>query len=125
MTYFTLIMIIIVNIEESCVKVIKKSNSNNYHIISNILMHLNNKIFHAELLNEWAQEWAYSVNGNKDDIVNGADTLINSIGYVAIGTTQETSNGFTDIFISKTENGNWDSNYSNNLLVSNKKISKK
>ena len=107
--------------EESCVKVIKKSNSNNYHIFSNISAPVYNKVFHAEFLNEWTQN-SYSVNGNIDDIVNGADTLINSIGYVVIGTTQETSNGFTDIFISKTENGNWDNTFSNNLLLSKKDV---
>jgi hypothetical protein len=108
-------------IEESCVKVIKKSNSNNYHLISNLFA-LTNKIFHAELLDQWVQGGAYNINGNEDDIVNGADTIMYSNGFVAIGTTQETNNGFTDIFISKTENGIWDSNYSNNLLLSKKKL---
>ena len=45
-----------------------------------------------------------------------------SNGFVAIGTTQETNNGFTDIFISKTNNGLWDNNYDNNLLLSNSEI---
>ena len=36
--------------------------------------------------------------------------------------TQETNNGVTDIFISKTNNGLWDSNYGNNNLLSNNKI---
>ena len=109
-------------LEESCVKVIKKTNSNNYHIISNITYLNENKIFHAELRGPWVQGGAYNINGNQDDIVHGADTLIFSDGFVAIGTTQETNNGFTDIFISKTENGNWDNTFSNNLLLSKKNI---
>ena len=55
-------------------------------------------------------------------LANGLDTLICSNGFVAIGNTQETNNGFTDIFISKTNNGLWDSNYDNNLLLSNSEI---
>ena len=107
---------------QSCVEVIKKPSSNNYYLISNIHQFSNNKIFYAELNNQWIQVGTSSINGNINDIANGLDTLLYSNGFVAIGNTQETNNGFTDIFISKTNNGLWDSNYDNNLLLSNSEI---
>jgi hypothetical protein len=108
--------------EQSCVEVIKKPGSNNYYLISNIHQFSNNKIFYAELNNQWIQIGTSNINGNINDIVNGLDTLHYSNGFVAIGNTQETNNGVTDIFISKTNNGLWDSNYGNNNLLSNNKI---
>ena len=108
--------------EQSCVEVIKKPSSNNYYLISNIHQFSNNKIFYAELNNQWVQVGTSNINGNINDIVNGLDTLQYSNGFVAIGNTQETNNGVTDIFISKTNNGLWDSNYDNNLLLSNSEI---
>ena len=107
---------------QSCVEVIKKPSSNNYYLISNIHQFSNNKIFYAELNNQWIQVGTSNINGNINDIANGLDTLLYSNGFVAIGNTQETNNGFTDIFISKTNNGLWDSNYDNNLLLSNSEI---
>ena len=54
-----------------------------------------------------------------EDIVKGLDTLLSSSGFIAIGTTRETIYGYTDIFIAKTYDGEWDSIYSNNLLLNN------
>ena len=90
--------------EQSCVEVIKKPSSNNYYLISNIHQFSNNKIYYAELNNQWVQGGTSNINGNINDIVKGLDTLQYSNGFVAIGNTLETNNGVTDIFISKTNN---------------------
>ena len=108
--------------EQSCVEVIKKPNTNNYYLISNIYQFSNNKIYYAELNNQWVQGGTSNIKGNINDIVNGLDTLIYSNGFVAIGNTQQTNNGVTDIFISKTFNGLWDSNYGNVNLLSDSEI---
>lgn len=105
--------------EQSCVEVVKKPSSNNYYLISNIHQFSNNKIYYAELNNQWVQAGTSNINGNINDIVKGLDTLQYSNGFIAIGNTEETNNGVSDIFISKTNNGLWDSNYGNNLLLSN------
>jgi len=103
---------------EACVGLIRKQNSNRYYLISNIFYNNKNKVFFTEMSNQWGIPTSSRVNGNHQDVVNGMDTLIYNNGLVAIGTTQETNNGFTDFFISKTFNGEWDSTYSNNLLLS-------
>ena len=108
--------------EHSCVEVIKKPNSNNYYLISNIHQFSNNKIYYAELNGQWVQGGTSNIKGNINDVVNGLDTLMYNSGFVAIGNTVETNNGLTDIFISKTVNGTWDSNYSNNNLLNYNEI---
>ena len=40
-------------------------------------------------------------HGNGNDFVHNADTIGNKNSFIVIGTTQETSNGYTDIFVSK------------------------
>lgn len=104
---------------ESCVDVIRKQNSNNYYLISNIHHNNQNKIYNSEMTNQYVVPGQSSLNGNNEDIVKGLDTLLSNDGFVAVGTTQETNYGFTDIFIAKTYNVEWDSTYSNNLLLNN------
>ena len=104
---------------ESCVEVIKKQNSNNYYLISNIYHNNQNKIFNSEMTNQFIVPGESFLNGNNEDIVKGLDTLLSSSGFIAIGTTRETNYGYTDIFIAKTYDGEWDSIYSNNLLLNN------
>ena len=108
-------------ITQSCMKVIKKPNSNNYYFSANINQNNFNKIYSAQLINQWAQTGSSTINGNENDILKGLDTLISNEGTIIIGNTNETNNGFTDIFISKTNNGIWDSIYNNNLLLKDDK----
>ena len=60
---------------ESCVEVIKKQNSNNYYLISNIHHNNQNKIFNSEMTNQYIVPGESSLNGNNEDIVKGLDTL--------------------------------------------------
>ena len=69
---------------------------------------------------QWIQVGSSELNGNENDVAKGLDTLNNNSGNIIIGNTHETNNGYTDIFISKTYNGIWDSVYNNNLLLSEK-----
>lgn len=69
---------------------------------------------------QWIHSGSSDLNGNENDVAKGLDTLKNNTGNIIIGNTHETNNGFTDIFISKTYNGIWDSIYNNNLLLNNK-----
>ena len=69
---------------------------------------------------QWIHSGSSDLNGNENDVAKGLDTLKNNTGNIIIGNTHETNNGFTDIFISKTHNGIWDSIYNNNLLLNNK-----
>ena len=69
------------------------------------------------MTNQYVVPGQSSLNGNNEDIVKGLDTLLSNDGFVAVGTTQETNYGFTDIFIAKTYNVEWDSTHSNNLLL--------
>jgi hypothetical protein len=103
--------------DEACIKVIAKPNSNDYYLISNYFNNGDNNIFYAELNNQYQISGTSKIKGNGNDYVHGADTITNKNGFVVIGNTEETTNGFTDIFISKTSNGNWDNNFSNNLLL--------
>ena len=104
------------NFEESCIKVIGKPNSNNYHLIANYFTNGENLIFRAELSNQ-SQVGTSFINGNGNDFAKGADTIPNQDAIIICGTTEQTINGFTDIFISKTVNGIWNNNFNNNLLL--------
>jgi hypothetical protein len=104
------------------VKVIQKPNSNNYHLIANYYEFGENKILYAELNNQILVPGALYIKGNGNDYVNSADTITNQTGFIAVGTTDQTVNGYKDIFISKTSSGIWDSTYTNNLLLNNKEL---
>lgn len=104
----------------SCVEVIKKPLSNNYYLLSNIYYNNKNRVYSSEMSSQWIQPGSSDLNGNENDVAKGLDTLINKSGNIVIGNTYETNNGFTDIFISKTYVGIWDSIYENNLLLNNK-----
>lgn len=106
--------------EEACVEVIKKPLSNNYYLLSNIHYNNKNRIYSSEMNSQWIHSGSSDLNGNENDVAKGLDTLKNNTGNIIIGNTHETNNGFTDIFISKTHNGIWDSIYNNNLLLNNK-----
>ena len=82
---------------ESCVEVIKKQNSNNYYLISNIHHNNQNKIFNSA--NQYIVPGESSLNGNNEDIVKGLDTLLFSSGFVGRYNTK-TNYGYTDIFTS-------------------------
>ena len=69
---------------------------------------------------QWIQSGSSELNGNENDVAKGLDTLRNNTGNIIIGNTHQTNYGYTDIFISKTYNGIWDSIYENNLLLNNK-----
>jgi len=103
--------------ERSCVKVIPKPNSFNYYLISNFQNGNDNNVFYTELNNQWEQPGTSRLKGNGNDYVHDADTITDYHGFIVTGTTYETSNGFTDLFLSKTDSSNWNNNYSNNLLL--------
>lgn len=107
---------------ESCVKVIQKPNSNNYHLVANYYEFGENKVLYAELNNQILISGQLYIRGNGNDYVNNADTIKNENGFIAVGTTEETINGYKDIFLSKTSNGVWDSTFNNNLLLNSKEI---
>lgn len=111
--------------EESCVEVIKKPLSNNYYLLSNIHYNNQNRIYSSEMNYQWIHSGSSEINGNENDIAKGLDNLKNNNGNIIIGNTYETNNGYTDIFISKTYNGIWDSIYNNNLLLTNKNFNSK
>ena len=106
--------------EVSCVEVIKKPLYNNYYLLSNIHYNNKNRIYSSEMNSQWIQSGSSELNGNENDVAKGLDTLRNNNGNIIIGNTHVTNYGYTDIFISKTYNGIWDSIYENNLLLNNK-----
>jgi len=103
--------------ENACVKVMEKPNTNRYFVISNYHQNGGNKIFYAELSDQWQQPNTSRIKGNGNDYVNGGDFLRNGMGFIVSGTTEETINGLTDVFLSKTDNGEWDQNYTNTIIL--------
>ena len=112
------------NFEESCIKVIPKPNSANYNLIANYFTFGENLIFSAELNNQNQVGTSY-INGNGNDFAEGVDTIPNQDELIICGTTEQTINGFTDIFISKTVNSLWSNNFNNNLLLNKADIEKR
>ncbi len=103
--------------EKACVKVMPKPNSNRYFVISNYHQNNSNKIFYAELADQWQQPNTSKINGNGNDFVHGGDFLSDGTGFIISGTTEETINGQSDVFLSKTDNGQWSQNYSNTAIL--------
>jgi hypothetical protein len=110
------------NYDESCVKVIPNPISNNYILIGNQNDNGLNKIFYSEMNSQNVLIGDVNSHGNGNDFVHNADTIGNKNSFIVIGTTQETSNGYTDIFVSKIVDGVWSDSYNNNLLLKTPEI---
>lgn len=107
----------------SCIDVIKKPNSNQYYLIANYADGVqDNLIFYADLLNQTQQ--VSRIKGNGNEYAHGADTLNNMSGIVITGTTEETNLGFYDVFLAKTDDINWSTNYVNDQLLNVEEINK-
>jgi hypothetical protein len=103
--------------EKACVKVMQKPNTNRYFVVSNYHQNNDNKIFYAELADQWQQPNTSRIKGNGNDFVHGGDFLSSGNGFIISGTTEETLNGQSDVFLSRTDNGLWDQNYSNTSIL--------
>lgn len=110
--------------ETACVKVMQKPNSNRYFVVSNYFQNDNNKIFYAELADQWQQPNTSRIKGNGNDYVNGGDFLSSGNGFIVSGTTEQTTNGQSDVFLSKTDNGLWDLNFNNVSILATEPIEK-
>ena len=64
------------------------------------------------------------IKGNGNEYAHGADTLNNISGVVITGTTEETNLGFYDVFLAKTDDINWSTNYVNDQLLNVEEINK-
>ena len=103
--------------DNACVKVLQKPNTNRYFVVSNYFQNDANKIFYAELADQWQQPNTSKIKGNGNDFVHGGDFLSNGTGFIISGTTEETNNGQTDFFLSKTFDGQWSTNFSNTSIL--------